>query len=344
MKQQLVLDLRPIEIGGFALRARSASPINEKVVPTSDGWVVAMEFATAAEQASPYWIGDLLNYAEGRKDWAEKLDQMQSRTGLQRHTLINKAYVSRHVTAKARAVAPSYSHARAVAALEPAEQVQVLKEAVEKELTPSQTQKVAQRITRPKIIAGQAELRGKFRVIYADCPWEYNNDGAMPDGSLTPAASSYVPDHMSIEQLCALPVAAHTLPNAVLFQWATNAHLLEAITVGQAWGFEYKTNVVWNKVYGRPGPYGYMHHELLLIFTRGACTPDVPIQQHDHASIITERRSGRHSEKPESVRKQIMSLYPDGPYLELFGRKQVKGWTVYGNDAALWNTKERRHG
>src|SRR6185295_16309281 len=172
-----------------------------------------------------------------------------------------------------------------------------------------------QKKVRPRVVDGQAELKGKYRVIIADPPWKFTNDSSMPDGSLTSASEKYPP--MTVDEIMALPIQAHAQKNAVLFLWSTNAHLPEAIEVMKAWGFVYKTNWIWNKVIGRPGPYGYMHHEHILIGTRGACTPDVPIEKHSHASIITERRAGEHSEKPDCVRKQVVSLYTDGPYLEL---------------------------
>mgnify|MGYP001564060418 FL=1 len=260
---------------------------------------------------------------------------MTSETGLARGTIYNAKSIASKVAPEVRAVAPSYAHARAVAPLPTKkQQMKVLHEAIDRGLTASQTSRVAQKILRPRIVDGQANLDGRYRVIYADPPWKYANDRAMPDGSLTPSASSY--KSMTLEEICACPIEAHAEKNSVLWCWSTNAHLPEGIEVVKAWGFDYKTNFIWNKVKGRPGPYGFMHHETLLIGTRGACTPDVPIRQHDHASIFTEQRKGEHSEKPECARKLITSLYTDGPYLELFGRERIEGWDVFGNDARLW--------
>lgn len=326
-----MLDGRPIKLAGFSLTSVSAVAVGR---PTLDQWTHAAQFAAAVERASPYWVGDLLAYAEDRADWTEKIDQAMAVTGLARQTMLNLTYVARHVGDLERKLAPTLSHAKAVASLDTTQQRKLLRRAVDEELTVSETSKEVQKITRPKIIEGQAVLKGKYRVLLADCPWEYDNNRPMPDGSLTPAENSY--QSMSTEEICKLPIEAHALKDAVLFQWATNAHLADAILVGECWGFKYKTNWVWNKVKGRPGPYGYMHHELLLIMTRGACTPDVAILQHDHASVMTERREGPHSTKPACARKQIESLYTHGPYLELFARDRFKGWDAFGNDAKLW--------
>jgi N6-adenosine-specific RNA methylase IME4 len=327
-------DNTPIKLQGFQFKSRACEPVGR---PTPDQWTRAAEFAVATEEASPYWVGDLLTYAHDRADWTEKLDQLLEITGLSRKTLYNLVYVSRHVGIKAREIAPSITHAKAVAGLDLKDQLRVLKQAREEELTVAETAKAAKRITRPRIIEGQAVLAGKFRVIYADPPWTYDNNKPMPDGSQTPAESSY--DGMTIEQLCELPVSEHAEKDAVLFCWTTNSHLLEnpgPRDVLEAWGFKYKTNYAWDKVLGRPGHYSYVQHEILLVATRGRCTPDVDILQHDHASLQRFRRKGEHSQKPEEFRRLITNLYPRGPYLELFGRRPVEGWTVFGNDARLW--------
>jgi N6-adenosine-specific RNA methylase IME4 len=100
-----------------------------------------------------------------------------------------------------------------------------------------------------------------------------------------------------------------------------------------AWGFNYKTNLIWDKVDHNFGNYVSVRHEHLLIATRGSCTPDRPTPMID--SVQTERQQGIHSAKPESFRKILERLY-DGPYLELFARERVDGWDAFGNDSKLW--------
>lgn len=328
-------DDRPIEIGGFRLVGRSATPIASRV--TLDGWALAYEYATHVEENSPYWISDLLNYADTRADWRERFEQAKSATGLSEGRLHNVASVGRRVQGRARELAPTFRHSTAVADLDPKDQETLLEQAKTEGWSSAFTRKQAKRLTRPRVLAGQATLSGMFRVIYADCPWIYRNTNAMPDGSQTPAEDSY--DGLSVDQLCALPVAAHALDDAVLFLWSTASHLLEIPgprDVIAAWGFEYKSCYVWDKVLGRPGHYSYVQHEILAVATRGSCTPDVAIEQHRHASIFTARRKGEHSEKPIEARQLITSLYTEGPYLELFARKPVENWTTFGNDARLW--------
>lgn len=293
-----------------------------------------MDFATATEEASPYWVADLWNYAGSRHDWRDKIDAWH---GGSHQTLLNKASIARRVTGEARDLAPSIRHADAVAKLDPDDQVEVLAQARDEGLTSSETRALVSRRLRPAVLESQARLEGRYRVIYADCPWSYQNDRPLASGALKRASESY--EGMSIDDLCKLPVAAHALPDAVLFAWVTASHLYDnpgPREVIEAWGFTPKTSYVWDKVLGMPGHYSYVQHELLIVATRGSCTPDVTIQKHDHASLFTQRRQGEHSEKPECARRLIESLYTTGPYLELFARHPVEGWTAFGNDARLW--------
>ncbi len=135
---------------------------------------------------------------------------------------------------------------------------------------------------------------------------------------------------MSIAELCALSVRDHVTDDAVLFLWVPAPMLSECWPVIEAWGFTYKTQMVWNKLAHNFGHYVSVRHENLLICTRGSCTPDQPTPMPE--SVVNERRSAIHSEKPESFRKTIERLYPLGRRLELFGRREVEGWTVYGNE------------
>ena len=167
---------------------------------------------------------------------------------------------------------------------------------------------------------------GKYRVIYADPPWKYGNSGLDDYGH----AERHYPT-MSIKELSALPVKELTEDNAVLFLWATSPLLEECFEVIRAWGFEYKTSFVWDKVGHNMGHYNSVRHEFLLVCTRGSCTPD-NLKLFD--SVQTIEKSGRHSEKPEEFRQIIDTLYTYGNKIELFARQPAKGWVVWGNEPA----------
>jgi N6-adenosine-specific RNA methylase IME4 len=167
--------------------------------------------------------------------------------------------------------------------------------------------------------------KGKYRVIYADPPWQYGDERA--GGNHGGAVDHY--NTMGINELKNMPIVSLAEDNAVLFLWATAPLLPEALELINAWGFKYKTNFIWDKVKHNMGHYNSVRHELLLIATKGSCTPD-NVQLFD--SVQSIKRTDRHSEKPEEFRKIIDTLYTYGNKLEMFARKQVEGWEVFGNE------------
>lgn len=166
-------------------------------------------------------------------------------------------------------------------------------------------------------------LAGKYRIIYADPPWKYNDK--LVDG-YGPAEFHY--PTMSIEELCTLSVKDIAEDNAVLFLWVTSPLLESSFKIIHAWGFEYKTSFVWDKILHNMGHYNSVRHEFLLVCTRGSCTPD-NLKLYDSVQSI-ERTE--HSVKPEEFRDIIDDLYPNGGRIELFSRREVVGWERWGNE------------
>lgn len=163
----------------------------------------------------------------------------------------------------------------------------------------------------------------KYRVIYADPPWQYGDAGY---GS-GPAEFHY--PTMNLRQICDLPISEMAAESSVLFLWATSPMLPEALQVVESWGFIYKASFIWNKIKHNVGHYNSVRHEFLLIATRGGCLPDC--SQLPPSVVSIER--GEHSVKPEEFRKIIDSMYPHGKRVELFARKKTEGWDVWGNQA-----------
>jgi len=182
-------------------------------------------------------------------------------------------------------------------------------------------------VKREDVAIEPPQSAGKYRVIYADPPWEYSNVGPDYYG---PAKRHY--PTMSLTDLCALPIEPLAEDNAVLFLWVTSPLLEAAFPVIKAWGFRYKSSFVWDKVKHNFGHYNSVRHELLLIATRGSCLPDAKKLVD---SVQTIERSDKHSEKPEEFRQIIDTLYPHGRRIELFARKQVDGWEVWGNECPV---------
>ena len=163
----------------------------------------------------------------------------------------------------------------------------------------------------------------KYRVIYADPPWSYND---KQDTEKLGGAVKHYPT-MPLEEICALPIPAEK--DAVLFLWTTSPMLEDAFKVINAWGFKYKSSFVWDKISHAMGHYNSVRHEFLLVCVKGNCTPDVA-KLYD--SVVSIERT-EHSRKPEYFRQMIDSLYPVGERLEMFAREASEGWDTWGNMA-----------
>jgi N6-adenosine-specific RNA methylase IME4 len=168
----------------------------------------------------------------------------------------------------------------------------------------------------------------KYRIIYADPPWAYGDSGVIGETDNYGRANRHY-SSMSIQQLCGLSVKELATDNAVLFMWVTSPLLAECWAVIQAWGFEYKTSFVWDKIRHNYGHYNSVRHEFLLICTKGSCLPD---NSKLYDSVQSIEKTGKHSEKPDEFRTIIDDLYPVGKRIELFAREQIEGWDVWGNE------------
>lgn len=165
---------------------------------------------------------------------------------------------------------------------------------------------------------------GEFDLIYADPPWPYTNK-ADTDGRVE--AKYHL---MTLEQIENLELP--TANNCVLYLWATAPHAKSAFDIMKSWGFEYKTQAVWDKKH--PMGIGYWlgnEHELLYIGTKGDYSHPDPDKKH--GSIFREKKRG-HSQKPQVVRSYLEKAHPDARKLELFSRDGRVGWTMWGNETA----------
>lgn len=172
--------------------------------------------------------------------------------------------------------------------------------------------------------------KGKYRVIYADPPWQYSNSGAIADGDHYSRHEKHYPP-MALSDICALNVRGLSADDAVLFLWSTSPLLEDAFKVINAWGFKYKASFVWDKMKHNFGHYNSVRHEFLLIATKGSCVPD---NGKLHDSVVGIERT-EHSEKPSRFREIIDEIYSNGPRIELFARGAIPAnWVAWGNEAA----------
>jgi N6-adenosine-specific RNA methylase IME4/ParB-like chromosome segregation protein Spo0J len=163
-------------------------------------------------------------------------------------------------------------------------------------------------------------MAGKYRIIYADPPWSYNNSG------FEQSAAQHYPT-MTTEEICGLPVGDIADAPSVLYLWATVPLLPDALRVMDAWGFEYKSNRVWIKDRA-PGIGWWLrtYHELLLIGTRGG-----NLHPSERLDSILTLPVENHSKKPEAFRADIARVH-EGPFIELFAREAHDGWSTWGNE------------
>lgn len=175
---------------------------------------------------------------------------------------------------------------------------------------------------------------GRFGALLADPPWRFTN-----------RTGKVAPEHrrlaryptMALDEISALPVAEHMADRSHCYLWVPNALLPDGLAVLAAWGFKYKSNIVWHKLRKDGGSDGrgvgfYFRNvtELLLFGARGKNARTLAPGRRQVNLLGTRKRE--HSRKPDEQYDLIESC-SWGPYLELFSRGARPGWTVWGNQA-----------
>lgn len=184
----------------------------------------------------------------------------------------------------------------------------------------------------------KAAMRGrKFKTVLADPPWQFQNR----TGKMAPEhkrLSRY--GTMSLADIKAIPVSDHLEDSAHIYLWVPNALLPEGIEVLKAWGFNYKSNLVWYKIRKDGGPDGrgvgfYFRNvtELVLFGVRGKNARTLAPGRRQVNLLSTRKRE--HSRKPDELFKIIEECSP-GPYLEMFARGSRAGWSSWGDQSAAY--------
>lgn len=186
----------------------------------------------------------------------------------------------------------------------------------------------------------------KYNTIYADPPWQFQN-----------RTGKVAPEHkrltrygtMTIEEIKQLPVASIAGDKAHLYLWVPNALLPEGLDVLDAWGFEYKSNFVWEKVRKDGGPDGrgvgfYFRNvtELILFGIKKKSAPNRTLDPARSQVNLLRTMKREHSRKPDEM-IPIIEACSQAPRIELFARGVRPGWKMWGNQATedyepTWNT------
>ena len=280
-----------------------------------------------------------------RQDFSTFEEYCRDKWGMSRihaHRMIEAVNVTNNLLPIGNKLPENESQARPLTVLEPEDQVKawhkVIETAPDGKITAKIVLEAAKEIQQERreerrtervesIIIETAEPIegiGKFPILYADPPWRYD----FSRSSSREIENQY--PTMELDDICNLEVAKITNDDCVLFLWATNPKLQEALRVIEAWGFEYKTNMVWVKDKIGMGYYARQQHELLLIAAKGSVP--VPMAEFRPASVIYSDRD-QHSKKPDSVYEIIEKMYPEYPKVELFARSKREGWASWGNQA-----------
>jgi len=174
----------------------------------------------------------------------------------------------------------------------------------------------------------------RFATVLADPPWQFQNK----TGKVAPEhrrLNRYVT--MTLAEIAALPVRDVTTATAHLYLWVPNALLPSGLEVMAAWGFTYKSNIIWHKARKDGGSDGrgvgfYFRNvtEVILFGVRGKNARTLAAGRRQVNYLSTRKRE--HSRKPDEQYPIIESCSP-GPYLELFARGTRPGWTIWGNQA-----------
>lgn len=170
-----------------------------------------------------------------------------------------------------------------------------------------------------------------FGTILADPPWQFaNRTGKMaPEHKRLSRYST-----LTLQEIKEIPIALVAGEKSHLYLWVPNALLAEGLEVMEAWGFEYKTNIIWHKIRKDGGPDGrgvgfYFRNttEMVLFGVRGSLRTLAPGRRQ--VNIIKSMKR-EHSRKPDEL-YGIIEACSSGPYLELFARGKRKGWFQWGN-------------
>jgi N6-adenosine-specific RNA methylase IME4 len=174
------------------------------------------------------------------------------------------------------------------------------------------------------------ERTSVYRTIVADPPWRYSTSRITTTGKQRRAEAMAHYDTMTLDDICALPVGGMAEDNAHLYLWVTCPLLFWAERVIEAWGFEYRTLITWEK----QGTLGMGFHfrvqtEHVVFATRGK----LPIPPALRERNIFAPPKGRHSAKPDCFYDMVERVSP-APRVELFARRaRLSGWDYWGNES-----------
>ena len=186
------------------------------------------------------------------------------------------------------------------------------------------------------------DFRASMQQSWRDPPWRFQN-----------RTGKVAPEHrrlkryqtMTLDEICEMPICRHACDASHLYLWVPNALLEEGLRVMNAWGFRYKTNLIWYKVRKDGGPDGrgvgfYFRNvtELPIVLECGAACERST--RDARRSTCSPPASVNIPAKPSETYRIIEDCSP-GPYLELFAREPVEGWDQWGDELETYHETRR---
>ena len=172
-------------------------------------------------------------------------------------------------------------------------------------------------------LANPLEAQGLYQTIVIDPAWDWGDEGDVNQfGRARPDYHT-----MSISEIAELPVNRIASANSHIYLWITNRSLPKGFALLEGWGFRYVTCLTWVKPSIGMGNYYRGSTEQVLFGVRGT----QGLKRHDVGTWFEAPRGEHHSEKPDKFYELVESC-SYGPYIDIFGRKERQGWTVWGEN------------
>jgi len=304
-----------------------------------------------------WWLGDWWLHGErvyGDMASQAAKEEVEVETGYKYQTVVTAAWVATQYAYEERVEGVSWTHHRVAAAIEDkGVRQELLHEALKEKWTVAQMEEHARPYKKKepprKRTAGLFD-GDRFNFILADPPWKYEDNTTTPNRRI----ENQYPT-MELHAICNLrddngkPLTDLIHDNATLALWTTAPKVAEAMKVIEAWGFDYRTQMVWDKGKIGPGHYVRGKHEILLFAVKGKPGTPKPadrppscgtIEEYERwmygakkaAALAKKRKKLRHSEKPDVFYAILERMYPKATRLELFARGLREGWGAWGLD------------
>ena len=316
-----------MRLPGFRL---SSTGLEANTRIKKEDWIRCGQFLKRCEGAVCWWVGDWVNLGEKKYGDVKKVAED---IGFSYPTVRQYASLAANVKVFNRLNTLTINHHQAVAKLSDKEQRRWLSAAVKKGLSPAELRRDITRWQRSLDAANDesvgaikdlASVAGRYRCIYLDPPWDYDDSDA-PQGGV---AAQYETQDIEWIKDVAVPALLHPEGGHV-WMWITWPMLRDGLghELLKHWDLEWKGEIVWDKDKLLLGRWIRVQTEVLILGVTGKCD-----RQCEDLRGFYQEKSSRHSEKPAAF-YSMLERFSLGPRIELFARTAQDGWDRWGKEA-----------